>query len=123
MSSHAPAEHNAEVTTTAFLVDGGFVTDRMRDLDLDGRWRDAQSCLMDSLPGLTAEDACSVLSGEKTFVGVNEVDLVDADEDERAAVRSRQNEVLSSLVRVDDRSAGDGVLCGDFQVQGVRVID
>jgi hypothetical protein len=62
--------------SVCFEITGEFVTEHAREMVCDGDFGDAISLLVDGLPGLTYEQAYSILRGEQRLVGTNDVELV-----------------------------------------------
>lgn len=69
------------MANVSFRVSGEFITEMSRNIFAEGRWRRAFNFLIESVEGLSVEQAIDVLTGKKKFIGINEIDLVD-DEDE-----------------------------------------
>jgi len=64
-------------TTAHFSISGDFITEHVRNLLTEEKPAAAWNLLMESLPGITMEQAADVLSGRSKLVGVNNVDLVE----------------------------------------------
>lgn len=71
-----------DTVSMSFSIEGQFLTEFVRGLVLDGEWRKALDSLKDSLPGMTTDQAVSILDGSKRLVGVNNLELVDQDQDD-----------------------------------------
>jgi hypothetical protein len=63
-----------------FSIDGEGLTDIVRSLVTEGRWRHALRILSDGLPGISVEECLSILRGDCKLVGVNDLDLVPDDD-------------------------------------------
>ena len=60
--------------TVSFYIEGRYFTNLVRGVMLEGRWQKATSMVMDSLTGITHEQAISVLRGDNEFVGSSKDD-------------------------------------------------
>lgn len=79
------SEQDTEETTmqVCFSISGEFMTKTARDFVQEGNWRKGYRFLTESLDGLTAEQALSVLSGKMKFDGVNDLELVEDKDGEK----------------------------------------
>lgn len=75
----------AAVAEAHFSIDGEWLTEIVRSLVAEGRWRHALATLVDGLHGISTDEALSVLRGEYKLVGVNECALVAEDAEVTAA--------------------------------------
>lgn len=62
-----------------FKIDGEFVCQTARSFVIEERWEDAIHLLNDCINGSNFEIALSILKGEKKFVGIDDLKLVDED--------------------------------------------
>lgn len=69
----------AEPKILKMSVDAAWVADKCRGLVLDGKWSRAVDVLIKGLPGMTVDQALSILRGETDLEGIDECDLVPAD--------------------------------------------
>lgn len=70
-------------TTVHFSIEGEFLTDLVRGMVTEGRWRDGLAILLNGLDGMTTDQALSILRGTHKLTGQDVVDLVP---DDRAAI-------------------------------------
>jgi phosphohistidine swiveling domain-containing protein len=71
-----------------FCVTGEFLTERARQIVLDDDWTFASRFLVDSLDGITEEQAMSVLKGTHRLAGASDITYVEEDEEGRSAVKT-----------------------------------
>lgn len=67
--------------SVGFSIDGGFITETVREFVREGNWRKGYDFLMDCLAGMEASMALDFLSGKLKLVGVNEVELAEDDQE------------------------------------------
>lgn len=75
--------------TLHFRIEGQYVTDLARNLVEEGRWQLGLKMLATDISGSSYDIAVEVLRGEKRFVGVNNMELLDETEERRAAWQAR----------------------------------
>jgi phosphohistidine swiveling domain-containing protein len=65
-----------------FSIDGALIADVARERFVDKDPEYAYNLLKDGLDGISHEEVLSILSGQKTLVGINEIEIVDFDDKE-----------------------------------------
>ena len=65
------AKTDETTETLHFSISGEFITEHCRDRMFERGWEDAVRLLVNDLPGMTHEQAHSILNGELRLVGVN----------------------------------------------------
>ena len=89
-----------------FRLSGEFLTEHVRARVLEGAWRRALRLLVDDLPGMTYEQAISILAGTHQLIGDSDVGLDLVPETERPE-RTRYLETVSWQWRFVYHAPGD----------------
>jgi hypothetical protein len=85
-------------TTVTFEVTGEFITRHSRDLVQEGKVREAERFLLESVSGMEHSHMTSILRGHKKMVGSSRNDTLDLEDDDPTMMTGVINELYAGVV-------------------------